>query len=293
MTWRTGGGDGLRAPPELWAESTEAAMEEDEEDGAAPRATCGRAESRRGAALRRWRRQGTSRPTATPAPPAPSAPSATLCYPLPPSPQMHQIVDEACRHLRLALEQQPDATALRLPRPADGLSGQAGIRRQAARGRRTTSHPPSPGPSYAPDTQRHQPGEVVRAARRLPRCSSSTPPRHAAPPSYTGSPHRRRRRRRRRRRPRPRPRPPPPPPPAPAVAARRKTLPLARVLLLAAEHVEVRRADPLCALADTLTALADLPPSGGGGGAPPRCGGPVCAVGGSGPSPRRGSARHW
>ena len=58
--------------------------------------------------------------------------------------------------------------------------------------------------------------------------------------------------------------------PPPAVAARRKTLPLARVLLLAAEHVEVRRTDP-CAwrlLADTLTALADLPPSGGDGGAP-------------------------
>ena len=58
--------------------------------------------------------------------------------------------------------------------------------------------------------------------------------------------------------------------PATAVAARRKTLPLARVLLLAAEHVEVRRADP-CAwrlLADTLTALAEVPPSDDGGGRP-------------------------
>ena len=104
-----------------------------------------------------------------------------------------------------------------------------------------------------------------RRAAALP-LLESTPPRRGAA-GYTGRPHRRRRRRRRR----PRPPPPPPPPPLrPAVAARRKTLPLTRVLLLAAEHVEVRRADP-CAwrlLADTLTALADLPPSGGGGGAP-------------------------
>ena len=182
---------------------------------------------------------------------------------------MHQIVDEACRHLRLALEQQPDATVYE----SCLVQLMAFQGKQVSAGKQLADVANDVAPSVSRAElrlhwlQRHQPGEVAargaaaatlleldpaspRGAAELHwqlRTAAAAAAAAAAPAAAAAAAA-----------------------PPPAVAARRKTLPLARVLLLAAEHVEVRRADP-CAwrlLADTLTALADLPPSGGGGGAP-------------------------
>ena len=175
---------------------------------------------------------------------------------------MHQIVDEACRHLRRALEQQPDSTVYESCLVQ--LLAFQGQRASAGRQLADVAINVAPSVSRAELRlhwlQRHQPGEVAArgaAAATLLELDPASPrgaaelhwqlrtATAAAAAAAAAAP-------------------------ATAVAARCKTLPLARALLLAAEHVEVRRADP-CAwrlLADTLTALADLPPSDDGSGGP-------------------------
>jgi len=270
-------------PPELWAETAEAAVVDDEDDeGGASSYT--RPNGGRGAAqLSGTTVTDKARTLTASAPSAPSAPSAlsarsalrapcTLCNP---SLQMLKIVDEACRHLVRALEQQPEATVYE----SCLVQLRAFQGKQVDAGRRLAHVAINVAPSVATAElrlhwlQRHQPREVAArsaAAAKLlehdpasPRgaaelhwqlrtatatatattATATTATATAAAAAAAATP-------------------------ATAAAARRKTLESA--LELAAGHVEVRRADPRAwrLLADTLTALADSPPSDGGGGGP-------------------------
>ena len=242
-------------PPELWAETAEAAVVDDEDDeGGASSYT--RPNGGRGAAqLSGTTVTDKARTLTASAPSAPSAPSAlsarsalrapcTLCNP---SLQMLKIVDEACRHLVRALEQQPEATVYE----SCLVQLRAFQGKQVDAGRRLAHVAINVAPSVATAElrlhwlQRHQPREVAARSAAAAKLLEHDP----ASPRGAAELHWQLRT-------------------ATATTARRKTLESA--LELAAGHVEVRRADPRAwrLLADTLTALADSPPSDGGGGGP-------------------------